>query len=61
MKKSFLHEKDPILKNNPIFKSVAPTTPKLQNQQLNIPSLLEKIDNTPKLKISEVLVVNIRI
>ena len=61
MKKTLMFGIKPFIDNSPIFKSKAPTTPRLENQQLNVPSLTALIDNTPKLKSSEALVINIRI
>ena len=61
MSKTLHHTHDPFLQNNPVFKRVKPFTPDLAKKTLTGPELSTLIENTPKLKNSEVLVVNVKV
>ena len=61
MKKSLIYSTFPILDNFPILNTETSFTAQLERRNVFSASLATLIENTPKLKISEVLVINVEV
>ena len=61
MKKTCVYIVPPSLGNSPEFKSFISTNPQLNTPTINVPSLYALLENTPKLKMSEVLKINVTV